>query len=115
MGGMGRREPTNSVEQYSQNITQWKVVNAMVTNRWGAGAAILDNSIYVVGGSNISRLNTVDRYDLKDEKWSTDVPEMTSARNGVGVVALGGKSDQEWCWWPWGISLTRSDVGGHGV
>ena len=90
MGGMGRREPTNSVEQYSANMTQWKAVNPMVTNRWGAGAVILDNSIYVVGGSNISRLNTVDRYDLKEEKWCTDVAEMASARNGVGVVALGG-------------------------
>ena len=92
MGGMGRREPTNSVEQYSANMTQWKAVNPMVTNRWGAGAVILDNSIYVVGGSNISRLNTVDRYDLKEEKWCTDVAEMASARNGVGVVALGGES-----------------------
>lgn len=89
MGGMGRREPTNSVEQYSPGGTQWKVVNPMLTNRWSAGAAMLDNSIYVVGGSNVSRLNTVDRYDLKEEKWCTDVAEMASARNGVGVVALG--------------------------
>ena len=59
--------------------------------RWGADCAGLDGHVYVVGGSDdTSRLHTVERYDVIRDQWSP-VPPMSTARNGVGVTAVGGK------------------------
>ena len=47
--------------------------------------------MYVVGGSDdTSRLHSVERYDISRDQWSP-VPPMSTARNGVGVTAVGGK------------------------
>ena len=60
--------------------------------RWGADCAGLDGHVYVVGGSDdTSRLHSVERYDTSRDQWSP-VPPMSTARNGVGVTAVGGKS-----------------------
>lgn len=59
--------------------------------RWGADCAGLDGHVYVVGGSDdTSRLHSVERYDISRDQWSP-VPPMSTARNGVGVTAVGGK------------------------
>ena len=62
----------------------------MGTSRWGAGVSTLENLVFVVGGSNeSSRLNSVECYDVATDQWSA-LPEMSVARNGVGVVTTGG-------------------------
>ena len=77
------------VQLYISNI---KSVNHFLFDfRWGADCAGLDGHVYVVGGSDdTSRLHTVERYDVIRDQWSP-VPPMSTARNGVGVTAVGGK------------------------
>ena len=90
VGGMGRREPTSSIEQYDPRQRQWYTLSPMGTSRWGAGVSTLENLVFVVGGSNeSSRLNSVECYDVATDQWSA-LPEMSVARNGVGVVTTGG-------------------------
>ena len=91
MGGMGRREPMSTIEQYDPVNRQWRYQSPMATSRWGAGVATIDNVVYVVGGSNeSSRLAMVEKYDVSAGHWN-EVAEMSTARNGVGVVAVGGR------------------------
>lgn len=46
--------------------------------------------MYVVGGSSeSSRLSSAERYDVSCDQWSS-LPEMSVARNGVGVIVAGG-------------------------
>ena len=55
--------------------------------------------MYVVGGSDdTSRLHSVERYDISRDQWSP-VPPMSTARNGVGVTAVGGKILVYMYWW----------------
>ena len=79
----------------------------IITFRWGADCAGLDGHVYVVGGSDdTSRLHSVERYDISRDQWSP-VPPMSTARNGVGVTAVGGKKLYNIdfmfvvyvCWW----------------
>lgn len=103
VGGMGRRDPTGtpSIELYNPATRQWRTLTQMATGRWGAGLVSLGNGddsgtacdeVYLVGGSNeSSRLSSVLVYNVSSDQW-TAMAEMSVARNGVGVVATGGKS-----------------------
>ena len=47
--------------------------------------------VYLVGGSNeSSRLSSVQHYNVANDQW-TSVTDMSSARNGVGVVCYEGE------------------------
>lgn len=62
----------------------------MRQSRAGAGAAVLDGFLYVVGGfDNNIPLNSVEKYDPETDMW-TNLSSMTTCRGGVGVAALGG-------------------------
>lgn len=52
IGGCDRYyyEATNHVERYDTVSKAWEMLSPMPTARWGAGAAVLNNMIYVVGG-----------------------------------------------------------------
>ncbi|XP_078701255.1 kelch-like protein 9 isoform X1 [Branchiostoma floridae x Branchiostoma belcheri] len=66
-----------SVEFYNMAENQWSVVAPMLEPQTGAGVAVLDDSVYVVGGRAFSttssrrsvRLNTVTKYDTKRNRW----------------------------------------------
>ena len=53
--------------------------------RSGFSSAVVDNSLYLVGGcNNLSKVNTVDKYDPEKDKW-TSVARMSIRRSGLGV------------------------------
>jgi kelch-like protein 17 (actinfilin) len=63
----------------------------MTTARSGAGAAVLDGKIYVVGGrDSTTQLATVEVSNPATKAWS-QAPPMITARETAGVAALGGK------------------------
>lgn len=68
----------------------WAVGPAMPTPRGGGGAAVINGSIYVVGGeTNTHAFDTAEVYDTALGAWST-LPSMPGPRHGVGVVAVEG-------------------------
>lgn len=97
VGGMGRREPagTPSIELYDPLTKQWRILSQMASGRWGAGLITMttkgnEEVVYLVGGSNeSSRLSGVQYYNFSNDQW-TSVTDMSSARNGVGVVCYDG-------------------------
>ena len=68
----------------------------MASGRWGAGLIAMatkesEEAVYLVGGSNeSSRLSSVQFYITSTDQW-TSVTDMSSARNGVGVVSYDGE------------------------
>lgn len=53
--------------------------------RSGFGSAVVDSTLYLVGGcSNLSKINTVDKYDPDKDQWST-AAHMSIRRSGLGV------------------------------
>ncbi|XP_054088023.1 influenza virus NS1A-binding protein homolog A-like [Zeugodacus cucurbitae] len=61
----------------------------MSVHRAGAGAAVLDGKLYVIGGFNRAHLRSVERYDPKKNSW-TQCAEMNEARGWPGVAVHNG-------------------------
>lgn len=72
----------------------------MTTRRLGVAVAVLGGYLYAIGGSDgQSPLNTVERYDPRQNKWSP-VPSMSTRRKHLGcavfnnlIYAVGGRDD----------------------
>ena len=90
LGGRGARD---SVESFDPRTGFWTNVARLPTDRWSAGAAELDDQIYLVGGRNFSviALDTVEVYDPYSNTWADDYPPMTTSRSKHGVAAFNGK------------------------
>ena len=53
--------------------------------RSGFGSAVVDSTLYLIGGcNNLSKVDTVDKYDPEKNKWSSAIP-MSIRRSGLGV------------------------------
>ncbi|WP_286216698.1 Kelch repeat-containing protein [Demequina sediminis] len=70
----------------------WTSLPPMPTARGGAGAAVVDGKIYVVGGMDASgtSLATVEIFDPATGSWSPG-PSLTTRRDNPGVAALDGQ------------------------
>ena len=56
----------------------------------GAGAAVVDGRLIVVGGEGTSSaFATVQAYDLTTTNWSTSLPALPEGRHGLAVAAIG--------------------------
>ena len=72
----------------------------MTTRRLGVAVAVLGGYLYAIGGSDgQSPLNTVERYDPRQNKWS-QVSPMATRRKHLGcavfnnlIYAVGGRDD----------------------
>lgn len=72
----------------------------MTTRRLGVAVAVLGGYLYAIGGSDgQSPLNTVERYDPRQNKW-TPVSPMSTRRKHLGcavfnnlIYAVGGRDD----------------------
>ena len=97
-GGVG---VLNSVEQYNPRDNTWTEMASLVTRRVALGAAVLNDKIYVAGGSDgLESLSSVEVYDPSTDTWSPG-DDMMSRRFGFGLAviqgklaAVGGYSDQ---------------------
>jgi hypothetical protein len=65
------------------------ILEPMPSKRGGIAAAaslVNGSSIYVFGGELLSKtFNKNEKYDIKDNEWTTELP-MPTARHGLGAV-----------------------------
>lgn len=83
--------------RYDPKTDTWTQLAPMPTGRGGLGAAVVDNSIYAVGGrvggspcQGASALDTVERYDIKTNTWTTAAP-LPTPLSDIGVIAHGNR------------------------
>lgn len=90
-GWTNNLKPIASVEKYNPYEDLWIEVRPMTKPRCGAGATVLGECLYVVGGHDgQSYLKSVEKYDIVEDSWSQEVSDMKSERTSVGVVSLNG-------------------------
>ncbi|XP_055354127.1 influenza virus NS1A-binding protein-like [Paramacrobiotus metropolitanus] len=74
------RRTLASVHRYDVNPSKWEAVAPMQTARSGHGVAVLNNSIYALGGSRSNSMgryestDTVERYDPLTNTWTSVAP-----------------------------------------
>lgn len=93
---------TGEAWRYDVRERRWLPIAPMPTPRGAAGAAVVDDVLYVVGGlANGERLTNLEAYDLKRDRWYA-LPQMETRRDHLGVAtrgkylyALGGRQEDE--------------------
>lgn len=85
---------THAVEEYDPATNRWTRRADIPTQRSGAGAAVVDGKIYVMGGvpgdlENAS-VSTVEVYDPATDTW-TRKDNMTTAKSFLSLCVAGGK------------------------
>jgi N-acetylneuraminic acid mutarotase len=88
--------PLNNLERYDPISNTWVTLASMPTARAAAAAAVLDNSIIVIGGRTGTggpcsggALSAVELYDIDTNTWSTLAP-LPAPRSDLSAVAHGG-------------------------
>jgi N-acetylneuraminic acid mutarotase len=83
---------TDAVQRYDPKANSWTILTPTPEAVSGAGAAIVDGRLIVVGGEGVTTVSaTVQAYDLTapTATW-TALPSLTpEARHGLGVTAIG--------------------------
>ena len=82
---------TDVVQRYDPKADHWDVLKPTLQPVSGAGAAIVDGRLIVVGSEGVTTVsNTVQALDLTapTAPWTT-LPSLTQARHGLGVTAIG--------------------------
>jgi N-acetylneuraminic acid mutarotase len=82
----------NVNEMYDPNQNNWISLNQMPSKRSGIAAAadpsVNNSNIYVFGGEEPSKtFNDNERYDIKRNKWTVELP-MPTARHGLVAVFI---------------------------
>ncbi len=74
---------------YAYNISanSWSTLASMPTARGWTSAAIINNTIYVVGGNNNNILTTNEAYNITSNSWSEETP-MPTAREDLSAFAV---------------------------
>ena len=69
-------ECISSLEIYDIKTDSWMAGASASISRWRAGFAITGEKIYIIGGRDSSwqYLNTVESYDISEDKWSFETP-----------------------------------------
>jgi N-acetylneuraminic acid mutarotase len=68
----------------------WAICAALPTTRTGAAGAVVDGTIYVMGGGDfLSTTPMVDAYDTTGDSWAS-VADMPTARTGLAASSLDG-------------------------
>lgn len=81
-GGSGQSMPMNSVEVLNTVTGEWASVEPMTSNRMFAGAAVVDERLYVIGGREMHGPNgSVESHEL----WHPGVAEPPGSLPGAAV------------------------------
>ncbi|KAF7771207.1 hypothetical protein PCIT_a4265 [Pseudoalteromonas citrea] len=94
-----------TMHRYDPIADRWVKLAPMPQASAGLAAAVINDQIYVFGGeeytyvydeNNQKRMKTrtfdsVWRYDIKRDMWSTESLKMTSTRHGLGAVTIDNK------------------------
>uniref|UniRef100_A0AAF5D0X8 BACK domain-containing protein n=1 Tax=Strongyloides stercoralis TaxID=6248 RepID=A0AAF5D0X8_STRER len=82
IGGYNGQFIQNSMEYYDQEKNKWFIFcNSMNQNRRGLSAVTRYNCIYVAGGFNTKRLNSVEMLDIREGKWHLLSPMFKARSN----------------------------------
>ncbi|CEF63082.1 Nrf2-associated protein keap1b [Strongyloides ratti] len=88
IGGYNGQFIQDSVEYYDQEKNKWFILcNSMNHNRRGLSAISSNNCIYVAGGFNTKRLNSIEMVDIREGKWHFLSP-MSKARSNFSMSIL---------------------------
>ena len=68
----------NSVERFNFDKGVWEIVGHMNEKRRALSAVSLPNGVYAIGGFGEKYLNSVERFDLEQNKW-VNVKSMKNA------------------------------------
>ena len=82
---------TAAVQRYDPKANRWTARTPTPQPVGGAGAAIVNGRLIVVGGEKPTSVSgTVQAYDLtaSTATWTT-LPSLTQGRHGLGVTAIG--------------------------
>ena len=98
IGGGNSGVALSDLQRYDPVLDAWTTLTSMNTTRAGAAAAVIDDCIFVIGGrqstggpcSGGPYSNTVEKYDIDTNTWSTVAPLLTP-RSDLAAVAHGGK------------------------
>jgi hypothetical protein len=91
VGGREFTADTNSdvVQRYDPKADRWDILTPTPQPVSGAGAAIVDGRLIVVGSEEVTTVSgTVQAYDLTASTW-TALPALDPGRHGLGVTAIG--------------------------
>ena len=80
-----------TVERYDPQKDEWEMVANMGTKRWGAGVAVMENRLWVIGGMNGAErgaLPTLEVYDPHVDKWEEINPGPKLARGSCTFAAI---------------------------
>src|SRR5439155_6496081 len=86
----GNHEVRRMVEAYDPSTDVWTTNPPLPTARGELAAAVVDGTLYAVGGANDeSFLTTVEAYDPIANSWTTKA-SMSTARVGLAAAAVSG-------------------------
>lgn len=90
-GGVWNGGFSSSLEVYNVEKDEWVKLASMPTTRQQTCAALIDDSLYVIGGDNGSRQNPLTKYCFEvyivsQNKWIKKPDMETPVRNGCAVV-----------------------------
>lgn len=72
-------------QRYDPKTQEWTDMAPLPIQRSGFGSAVVDSTLYLVGGcNNLSRVASVDRYDPEQNEWMS-ASSMSIRRSGVAV------------------------------
>jgi N-acetylneuraminic acid mutarotase len=81
----------NVNEMYDVKTDIWSTLDPMPSERSGIGAASINNTIYVFGGEDVTKIyNNNEKYYIKDNKWESKEP-LPTARHGLSAVSVNDK------------------------
>ncbi len=87
---IGGSAALTKTEKYDLQANNWVTKAPMPTGRSRMAAAVIGGKIYVLGGTNGSRLNINEEYDPAADTWTARAP-MPNARMGLAAAAARGK------------------------
>ncbi|HEX3037972.1 MAG TPA: kelch repeat-containing protein [Oscillospiraceae bacterium] len=95
LGGFHNNCTESSVEEYDPIADTWSITASMSTPRSFFQTQIIDDMIYAIGGNkaypeNSGVLNSVERFDTKNEKWDP-CNSMVNARDNFQTTVVNGQ------------------------
>ena len=97
VGGNNGIKTVSTMEVLDPITNQWDSIASMPTDRGLAACAVVNNTIYVIGGVrgylnalDFTGLDTVEAYDINSGQW-TSKARMPTKRWGCTAVAFNGK------------------------
>jgi hypothetical protein len=98
VGGRPVAVAGNLLERYNIAGNAWTTMANMPTARAAAGAAVVGNYLYVIGGRSTDapcaglELDVVERYHIPSNTWSAPLAPLPSPRSDFAAVATPGTS-----------------------